>query len=84
MCRTLNKDFLISKLFLKLTLHLSALCAALVASMLSGCDCSTQNASLVLLKRRQPKYIPKPQREASEETGQAVEEGGEDDAVSKN
>ena len=60
-----------SKLFLKLTLRLSALCAALV---LPGC--------LVVIGP--PAERVSRALEASEEAGQAAEEGGEDGAVTEN
>ena len=73
-----------SKLFLKLTLRFSALCAALA---LPGC--------LVVIgppAERVSRALESPSAEehseaaegASEETGQAAEEGGEDDAVTEN
>ena len=76
-CRTLNKDFLRSKLFLKLTLRLSALCAALV---LPGClvviGPPAERVSRALEASSAEEHSEAADEE-SEEAGQNSEEGGE-------
>ena len=71
-----------SKLFLKLTLRLSALCAALV---LPGClvviGPPAERVSRALEASSAEEHS---EAEESEEAGQAAEEGGEDDAVTEN
>jgi hypothetical protein len=91
MCRSLNKDFLISELLLKLTLRLSCLCAVLV---LPGClvviGPPAEHVSRALEASSAEEHSEAAD-EASEEAAQdsekadqAAEEGGEDDAVSEN
>ena len=84
MCRTLNKDFLRSKLFLKLTLRLSALCATLA---LPGClvviGPPAERVSRALEASSAEEHSEAADEE-SEEAGQNSEEGGEDDAVTEN
>ena len=79
-----EQGFLMSKLFLKLTLRLSALCAAFA---LPGClvviGPPAERVSLALEASSAEKHSEAAD-EASEEAGQAAEEGGEDDAVTEN
>ncbi len=84
MCRTLNKDFLISKLFLKLTLRLSALCAALALPCCLVVIGPPAERVSRALEASSAEVHSEAAKEASEETGQAAEEGGEDDAVTEN
>ena len=84
MCRTLNKDFLISKLFLKLTLRLSVLCAALALPCCQVVIGPSAERVSRALEASSAEVHSEAAKEASEETGQAAEEGGEDDVVSKN
>ena len=71
-----------SKLLLKLTLRLSALCAALA---LPGClvviGPPAERVSRALEASSAEEHS---EAEESEEAGQAAEEGGEDDAVTEN
>ena len=79
-----------SKLFLKLTLRLSALCAALA---LPGClvvigpPAERVSRALEASSAEEHSEARRASEEAgqdSEEAGQAAEEGGEDDAVNEN
>ena len=84
MCRTLNKNFLMSKLFLKLALRFSALCAALA---LPGCLVVIGPPAERVSRALEASSVEERSEaadEASEEAGQAAEEGGEDDAVTEN